>query len=80
MPKKEPKRFQREVSYQMEKKYRFDKHGQEQKSKADAWKKTRAARFKAPLLPKPTLVYRGGPSHAVAGQRAREFAEKRFFS
>jgi len=80
MPKKEPKRFQREVSYQMEKKYRFDKHGQDTKSKADAWKKTRAAHFKAPLLPKPTLVYRGGPGHAVDAQRARVVAEKRFFS
>ena len=80
MPKKEPKRFQREVSYKMEKGFRFDKYGRDTKSKADAWKKTRAARFKAPLLPKPTLVSRGGPAHAAFGQRAREFAEKRFFS
>ena len=80
MPKKEPKRFQREMSYQMEKKYRFDKHGRDQKSKADAWKKSRPARFKAPLLPKSTLVYRGGPVHAVVAQRARAVAEKRFFS
>ena len=80
MPKKEPKRFQREVSYQMEKKYRFDKHGQDTKSKADAWKKTRVARFKTPLVPKPTLVSFGAPAHAVDAQRAREVVEKRFFS
>ena len=80
MPTKTPKRFQREVSYQMQKTARFDKQGRDKKSKADAWKKTRAARFKAPLVPKPTLASFGAPSHAVYAQRAREVAEKRFFS
>ena len=73
MPTKTPKRHQREVSYKYEKP-RLDKQGQGN-NKADMWTRTRASRFKAPLIAKPTLTYDGAPDHAFVAQSAREAAQ-----
>ena len=73
MPSKEPKRHQREVSYTYERP-KLDRQGRGKK--ADMWTRTRASRFKAPLIAKPTLIYDGAPRHAVFEQRAREEASR----
>ena len=73
MPTKISKRHQREVSYKYERPT-LDKHGREKK--VDMWTRTRAARFKSPLVAKPTLIYEGAPRHAVYVQLAREASSR----
>ena len=69
-----PKRHRRTVSYKYEAP-RLDRQGQQKTSKRDMWARTRASRFKAPLIPKATIFYPGAPGYVYVAQRAREQAQ-----